>query len=186
LIFTWDALHGEIEGFSARGEHRGAFDPVTGQRIKPRSKGDGYGSDVETKPRTFLDLYMEGQATADDANDFVSAWHNSGDEEQRPLTEFLAMTADEYNVWTMDDRALPDIAAARRPGGPALEALIAERVRRLRAANDPRDETALFCLGHWLKAWKRGARPATIGADGDAAGSGVPCSDRPHRGSTRR
>jgi Cytotoxic len=39
LIFTWDALHGEIEGFSVRGEHRGAFDPVSGQRIKPPVKG---------------------------------------------------------------------------------------------------------------------------------------------------
>jgi hypothetical protein len=64
------------------------------------------------------------------------------------------MTDDEYNVWTMDDRSLPDIAAARRPGGPTLEALIAERVRRMRAENDPREDTALFCLGNWLK--KRG------------------------------
>jgi hypothetical protein len=143
-------------------------------------------SDAETKPRTFLDLYLEGQARADDADDFVSAWHNSGDEEQRPLTEFLGMTDDEYNVWTMDDRALPDIAAAHRPGGPTLEALIAERVRRMRAENDPRDETALFCLGNWLKAREPSARSAMTDADGDAARSGTPCSGRPHRGATRR
>ena len=109
-------------------------------------------SDVETKPRTFLDLYLAGQATAGDADDFVSAWHNSGDEEQRPLTEFLGMTDDEYDVWTMDDRTLPDIAAARRPDGPTLEALITDHVRRMRARNDPLDRTALFSLGHWLKA----------------------------------
>ena len=39
LIYTWDALHGEIEMFSARGEHRGVVDKFTGERIKPPVKG---------------------------------------------------------------------------------------------------------------------------------------------------
>jgi hypothetical protein len=29
---------------------------------------------------------------------------------------------------------------------------MADRVRRMRAANDPADGTALYSLGHWLKA----------------------------------
>lgn len=39
LLFTWDSLHGEVEAFSARGEHYGAFDAVTGQQIKLAVRG---------------------------------------------------------------------------------------------------------------------------------------------------
>lgn len=109
-------------------------------------------SDAETKPRTFFDLFLDGQATRDDMDDFIDAWHDAGDEETRPLTEFLGMTEEEYSVWLMDTRTLPELAAARRPGGPAIESLMADRVRRMRAANDPADRAALFSLGHWLKA----------------------------------
>jgi hypothetical protein len=108
--------------------------------------------DAETKPRTFFDLFLDGQATEADADDCVTAWHDSGDEEQRPLTDFLGMTDEEYSIWTMDPRTLPDLALARRPGGPSLTTLMADRVRRMRASNDPSDRTSLFSLGHWLKA----------------------------------
>ena len=39
LLYTWDALHGEIEYFDSRGRHRGALDPITGEPIKPARKG---------------------------------------------------------------------------------------------------------------------------------------------------
>jgi Cytotoxic len=39
LLYTWDTLHGEIEAFTFRGEHRGALDPITGDYIKPSVKG---------------------------------------------------------------------------------------------------------------------------------------------------
>ncbi len=39
LLYTWDALHGEIEGFSARGWHVGAFHPLDGRKLKPAVKG---------------------------------------------------------------------------------------------------------------------------------------------------
>jgi hypothetical protein len=109
-------------------------------------------SEVGTKPRSFFDLFIDGLVPAKDANDFVTAWHDSGDEEQRPLAEFLGMTGEEYALWMMDRRVLPEIAAARRPGGPALATLMTERVRRMRAANNPIDRTALFSLAHWLRA----------------------------------
>jgi hypothetical protein len=109
-------------------------------------------SDAETRPRTFFDLFMHGQATRDDMDDFIDAWHDSGDAERCPLTEFLGMTEEEYAVWLMDTRTLPELAAARRPGGPSIVSLMAERVRRMRAAGDPADRAALFSLGHWLKA----------------------------------
>lgn len=37
-IYTWDALHGEIEVYNLRGRHMGVADPVTGKRIKPARK----------------------------------------------------------------------------------------------------------------------------------------------------
>ena len=109
-------------------------------------------SDASTKPRTFFDLFLDGKATEDDVDDYVSAWHDSGDEEQRPLTEFLGMTEEEYAIWMMDRRLLSELAIARRPGGPTIESLITDHVRRIRAGNDALDRTALFSLGHWLKA----------------------------------
>jgi hypothetical protein len=39
LIYTWDALHGEIEAFTPRGRHTGVYHPLTGQQIKPAVKG---------------------------------------------------------------------------------------------------------------------------------------------------
>ena len=115
-------------------------------------------SDATTKPRTFFDLFIDGQAIAEDADDFIDAWHDSGDEEELPLTEFLGMTEEEYDVWMMDGRTLPEIAAARRPDSPTLVTLVTERVRQMRAANNPIERGALFSLGHWLRS--RGIDPA--------------------------
>lgn len=38
-LYTWDALHSEIEVFNARGRHVGVCDAVTGVTIKPPVKG---------------------------------------------------------------------------------------------------------------------------------------------------
>lgn len=33
-LYTWDALHGEVEVFNKRGRHLGALDPISGEFIK--------------------------------------------------------------------------------------------------------------------------------------------------------
>jgi hypothetical protein len=38
-IYTWDALHGEIEVFNRRGFHLGSLDAVTGSLIKEAVRG---------------------------------------------------------------------------------------------------------------------------------------------------
>ena len=38
-LYTWDALHGEIEVFNARGKHLGAADAVTGVLFKDAERG---------------------------------------------------------------------------------------------------------------------------------------------------
>ncbi|MFL5282558.1 MAG: colicin E3/pyocin S6 family cytotoxin [Rhodopila sp.] len=39
LLYTWDSLHGEVEVYNSRGEHRGVLDAVTGEEIKPARRG---------------------------------------------------------------------------------------------------------------------------------------------------
>ena len=34
VIYTWDALHGEIEAYDGRGHHIGVVDATTGEPIK--------------------------------------------------------------------------------------------------------------------------------------------------------
>jgi hypothetical protein len=108
-------------------------------------------SDTQSQPRPFFDLFGDGKAAATDIDDFIDAWHESGNAEQRSLAEFLGLTDDEYSLWLMDRRTLPAIAGARR-SGQTLEAAVAERLEQLQAANDPIDRTAVFALGNWLKA----------------------------------
>jgi hypothetical protein len=38
-LYTWDALHGEVEVFNRRGRHLGAIDPRTGIGLKPAVPG---------------------------------------------------------------------------------------------------------------------------------------------------
>lgn len=38
-LYTWDALHGEIEQFNKRGRHLGAIDAVSGVPLKPAKHG---------------------------------------------------------------------------------------------------------------------------------------------------
>ena len=38
-LYTWDALHGEIEVFNARGRHLGVLHPLTGELIKEAVRG---------------------------------------------------------------------------------------------------------------------------------------------------
>ena len=38
-LYTWDALHGEVEVFNRRGKHLGSLDPITCDMIKPAVAG---------------------------------------------------------------------------------------------------------------------------------------------------
>jgi len=35
FIYTWDALHGELEVYDSRGRHIGVANPMTGERLEP-------------------------------------------------------------------------------------------------------------------------------------------------------
>jgi hypothetical protein len=107
-------------------------------------------SEVAQKAPTFFALYSQGLATGEQVDDFVEAWHESGDEETRSLSEYLGMTEEEYGVWVITPRALPSILAARRSGQP-LRAHVAPFFEWLRDAADPKDKSVLHALGYWLR-----------------------------------
>ena len=97
---------------------------------------------------TFFSLYGEGRVTADQINDFIAAWHDSGEAETRSLAEYLGMSDEEYSVWLMSHGALPSILAARRQQRP-LAAVIDTYLADLRSSPSP-DRSAIHALSHWL------------------------------------
>jgi len=107
-------------------------------------------SEVQNELPTFMTLYDQGAVTAEQIDDFVEAWHESGDDEQRSLVEYLGMTEAEYDVEFITPRALPAILAARRANRPLRE-FVLPFFEKLRAAGDPRDKPVLHTLGFWLQ-----------------------------------
>jgi hypothetical protein len=107
-------------------------------------------SDTAHEIPTFLALYGEGQVTAAQADDYVEAWHESGEDETRSLAEYLGMTDEEYGLWAITPRALPVILAARRANRPPRE-FVAPFFDTLRAAGDPTDRPVVHALSYWLK-----------------------------------
>ena len=107
-------------------------------------------SETRSEPPTFMTLYDQGLVTAEQADDAVEAWHESGGDEQRPLVEYLGMTETEYDVWCIAPDALPIILRSRREGLPLRELLL-PYLAELRAGADPDDRPVMHALGHWLE-----------------------------------
>jgi hypothetical protein len=107
-------------------------------------------SDIANMTPTFFTLYSEGCVTAEQADDYVEAWHESGEEETRSLSEYLGMTEEEYGIWVITPRALPAILAARRTNRPLRE-FVAPLFEALKAAGDPEDRPVLHVLSYWLQ-----------------------------------
>lgn len=105
-------------------------------------------SDVHHEAPAFLSLYGEGRVTADQIDEFIEAWHSSGDEEKRSLAKYLGMSDEEYSVWLMSHGALPSILAARRQQRPLAE-VIGMYLADLRSSHTP-DGSAIHALSHWL------------------------------------
>ncbi len=106
-------------------------------------------SDVDAPTSLFFDRYCEGRVDEDAISDGIETWHDSGDEEQRDLPEFLGMTDDEYAIWAMDGRSLPMLAEARRTGRNLRDA-VAEHLAAMQANPTREDGTAIYALTHWV------------------------------------
>jgi hypothetical protein len=80
---------------------------------------------MSKKQQRFLDLYLEGQASADDINDSIDAWHAGSGKES--IHDFLGMTEEEYARWLRNPDQLPQIARARKEAQPLLKTRVKTR-----------------------------------------------------------
>jgi hypothetical protein len=68
------------------------------------------------RERTFMDLYCDDRAVADEIDDFIGNWHEQAPMKEGgpiPLHDYLGMTRDEYEAWVHDAFILPSIVRAR-------------------------------------------------------------------------
>jgi hypothetical protein len=98
----------------------------------------------------FFTLYQQGQADADDIDDFIDDWHDSTDTGTRSLAEFLGMTDDEYQVWVMASATLPLLLCARQENR-ALRDVIASYAATLKGSPDIADRAVHRALTAWLR-----------------------------------
>lgn len=62
---------------------------------------------------TFFELFSQGRALADEADDYIDKWHDSGDDVTCKLHEFLGLKWEEYQAFVSDPTVLPLILKAR-------------------------------------------------------------------------
>ncbi|SDH68268.1 hypothetical protein SAMN05421505_12064 [Sinosporangium album] len=76
-----------------------------------------------TRPigENFIQDVLDGQATSEDFEDYVTEWHNTAG--SVPLHEWLGLLWPEYAIASTDEKALDYIIAARRRGQNLLEHL---------------------------------------------------------------
>ena len=109
-------------------------------------------SSVAKQP-TFMDLYSNGQAMADEIDDFIDRWHEEAPAVAGPpvpIYEFIGMARDEYEAWVHDASVLPHIVRARI-GHMSLEAAMHEHIDDMRLAARADNRTAIEALGKWLE-----------------------------------
>jgi hypothetical protein len=74
-----------------------------------------FGAEKSTsKPTTFVEQCLNGDALADDIDDFVDRWHDGRD--SRTLREAIGLSKDEYDLWVQGPSTLKTILFARSEG----------------------------------------------------------------------
>lgn len=71
---------------------------------------------AEGVQQSFVEAVLAGDATPDDVDDFVDAWHASA--ENIGLAEFLGMTDEEYARWVENPEGLRAVLHSRKNGTP--------------------------------------------------------------------
>ncbi|MGH8011313.1 MAG: hypothetical protein ACREQ4_02280 [Candidatus Binataceae bacterium] len=71
--------------------------------------------------RTFFELYLTGEASAEDIDDYIDKWHAGAGRD--PIYEFLGFSREEYSAWMRDPALLPHIARARREHEDSAETM---------------------------------------------------------------
>ncbi len=58
---------------------------------------------------TFIDKCLKGEASLDEIDDYIDAWHDGITPEDIELHTYLGMTWDEYSLWVRDSSVLESI-----------------------------------------------------------------------------
>lgn len=110
-----------------------------------------------SKQPTFMDLYSDGHALADEIDEFIDRWHSESPTAVGHLIslhEFLGMTRDEYEAWVHDASVLPHIVRARM-SHTSLDAVMHEHIDDMLLAARANNQTAIEALGKWLERRRR-------------------------------
>lgn len=62
---------------------------------------------------TFINLVLSGDALIDEIDDFIDEWHENTDLDM-PLSDFLGLSREEYDLWVERNETLKFILFARR------------------------------------------------------------------------
>ena len=77
---------------------------------------------MSESPKTFVDLYLDGEAIPEEIDDFVDQWHDSN--AVATLAEFLGFRDEEYAVWVEHPQSLSVILFARKHHVPLRDLLL--------------------------------------------------------------
>lgn len=104
-----------------------------------------------SRSNTYVEACLRGEAIWTDIDDWVDAWHESG--EDIDLHEFLGMSWDEYSLWVERPQALRGILAAHH-GSPepiSMDTLASEFALAARSNSDSAASEVL----DWLRSTGR-------------------------------
>jgi len=64
--------------------------------------------------KSFIEKCINGDASLDEIDDYIDAWHDSDLSNGIELHEYLGMTWKEYSIWAIKPSFLAEIANSRK------------------------------------------------------------------------
>lgn len=64
--------------------------------------------------KSFIEKCINGNASLDEIDDYIDAWHDSDSDMELELHEYLGMTWKEYSIWAIKPSLLAEIVNARK------------------------------------------------------------------------
>jgi len=63
---------------------------------------------------SFIEKCINGDASLDEIDDYIDAWHDSDSDSELELHEYLGMTWKEYSIWAIKPSSLAEIVNTRK------------------------------------------------------------------------
>lgn len=64
--------------------------------------------------KSFVEQCINGNASLDEIDDYIDAWHDSDSDTEIELHEHLGMTWKEYSIWAIKPSSLAEIVNIRK------------------------------------------------------------------------